>query len=118
MLTRAGAGPPAAHVVVSSLLDADRRGAHTHGLVRLPSYCDDVRTGRVDTDAEPRLVRDGGAVALIDGGGGFGAITAVAGMDEAIARAEEHGVGFVVTRGGNHFGGERCSMPCARPSAE
>ncbi len=104
VLTRTGAGPASAEIVVSSLLDADRRGVHTHGLVRLPSYVDDVRSGRVSLEAKPRLVREGGAVGLIDGGGGFGAVTAIAGMDEAIARAEQHGVGLVVTRGGNHFG--------------
>jgi len=99
-----GASPAAAEIVASSLLDADRRGVHTHGLVRLPSYCDDVRSGRVVVDTVPRIVRGSGAVALIDGQGGFGAVTAAAGMDEAVARAEEHGVGLVATRGGNHFG--------------
>ncbi len=104
VLERAGASSVAREIVVSSLLDADRRGVHTHGLVRLPSYLDDVRSGRVVVDAVPRLVEDGGAVALIDGGGAFGAVTAAAGMDEAITRAGKHGVGLVATRGGNHFG--------------
>jgi LDH2 family malate/lactate/ureidoglycolate dehydrogenase len=104
VLAQVGASLEAAATVASTLLDADRRGVHTHGLVRLPSYCDDVRSGRVVVDARPLLVGKGGAVAVVDGGGGFGAVTAVAGMDEAIARAEQHGVGLVVTRGGNHFG--------------
>ena len=91
-------------IVAASLLEADRRGVHTHGLVRLPSYCADARSGRVVVDAVPRVERDDGPVAMIDGGGGFGAVTGAAGMDEAIARAERHGVGFVTTRGGNHFG--------------
>jgi LDH2 family malate/lactate/ureidoglycolate dehydrogenase len=104
VLARLGATSAAAEIVASSLLDADRRGVHTHGLVRLPSYCDDVSSGRVAVDAAPRLLADVGAVALLDGGGGFGAVTAAAGMDEAIARAEQHGVGIVATRGGNHFG--------------
>jgi len=104
VLMHAGASPEAAAIVASTLLDADRRGVHTHGLVRLPSYREDVASGRVAVDAKPRLVHDAGAVAVVDGGGGFGAVTAVAGMDEAIARAEQHGVGLVVTRGGNHFG--------------
>ena len=104
VLVSVGAGPPATEIVASSLLDADRRGVHTHGLVRLPSYCDDIRSGRIVVDAVPRIVGGSGAVALIDGQGGFGAVTAAAGMDEAIARAERHGVGLVATRGGNHFG--------------
>ncbi len=104
VLTGIGASAETAAIVASTLLDADRRGVHTHGLVRLPSYVDDVRSGRISLEATPQLVRESGAVAVIDGGGGFGAVTAVAGMDEAIARADQHGVGLVVTRGGNHFG--------------
>jgi LDH2 family malate/lactate/ureidoglycolate dehydrogenase len=104
VLAHVGASPAAAEIVAASLVDADRRGVHTHGLVRLPSYCADARSGRIVVGAVPRLEREHGPVAAIDGGGGFGAVTGVAGMDEAIARAERHGVGLVTTRGGNHFG--------------
>jgi len=104
VLGRVGARRSAAEVVAASLLEADRRGVHTHGLVRLPSYCADARDGRIAVDAMPRIERDHGPVAAIDGGGGFGAVTGVAGMDEAITRAQRHGVGLVTTRGGNHFG--------------
>lgn len=104
VLACVGASPVAAEIVAASLIEADRRGVHTHGLVRLPSYCADARSGRIVVGAVPRVEREHGPVATIDGGGGFGAVTGVAGMDEAIARAERHGVGFVTTRGGNHFG--------------
>lgn len=103
-LTGVGAGTTAAEIVAASLIEADRRGVHTHGLVRLPSYCADVRSGQIAVEAVPRLERDHGPMAAIDGGGGFGAVTGAAGMDEAIARCERHGVGLVTTRGGNHFG--------------
>ena len=99
-----GASPDAARIVAASLIEADRRGVHTHGLVRLPSYCADARAGRIVVDAVPRLEREHGPTATLDGGGAFGAVTGTVGMDEAIARAERHGVGFVTTRGGNHFG--------------
>ena len=104
VLARVGADAAAAAIVAASLIAADRRGVHTHGLVRLPSYCADARSGRIAVDVAPRVEREHGPVALIDGCGGFGAVTGVAGMDEAITRAERYGVGFVTTRGGNHFG--------------
>ena len=104
VLARVGARDEDAAIVAASLVEADRRGVHTHGIVRLPSYCADVRAGRIVVDAVPRLERDSGPLARIDGGGGFGAVTGVAGMDEAVMRAERHGVGLVTTRGGNHFG--------------
>lgn len=104
VLAGVGARKADAAIVAASLVDADRRGVHTHGLVRLPSYCDDACAGRIVVDAVPRLEREHGPLAAIDGGGGFGAVTGAAGMDEAIARARRHGIGLVTTRGGNHFG--------------
>src|SRR5262249_29180074 len=69
-----GATVGVAHTVAASLVEADRRGVHTHGVVRLPSYCDEARAGRIAITATPVLERDNGPVATIDGGGGFGAV--------------------------------------------
>lgn len=99
-----GASERTAEVVSASLIEADRRGVHTHGLVRLPSYCAEVRAGRVVVDVDPRIVRESGPTAMVDGRRAFGAVTGTASMDEAIARAEAYGVGLVTARGGNHFG--------------
>src|SRR2546421_409386 len=81
-----GASPDAARVVADSLIEADRRGVHTHGLVRLASYCADARAGRIAVDAVPRLEREHGPTAALDGLGAFGAVTGTASMDEAVAR--------------------------------
>jgi LDH2 family malate/lactate/ureidoglycolate dehydrogenase len=99
-----GASRAAAAVVADSLIEADRRGVHTHGLVRLPSYCSDARAGRIVVDAVPRLEHEHGPTAAVDGCAAFGAVTGTVSMDEAVARAERHGVGVVTARGGNHFG--------------
>ncbi|HKB28288.1 MAG TPA: Ldh family oxidoreductase [Candidatus Limnocylindrales bacterium] len=99
-----GASEQTAQVVSASLIEADRRGVHTHGLVRLPSYCAEARAGRVVVDADPCVEREHGPTAMVDGRAAFGAITGTVSMDEAIARAETYGVGFVTARGCNHFG--------------
>jgi LDH2 family malate/lactate/ureidoglycolate dehydrogenase len=99
-----GAGPEAARTVAASLVEADRRGVHTHGVVRLPSYCAEARAGRVSPGAEPQVVRQEGPVALMDGGGGFGAVTGAAAIALAIDAAERYGIGFVAARGCTHFG--------------
>jgi LDH2 family malate/lactate/ureidoglycolate dehydrogenase len=99
-----GASADAAGIVADSLIEADRRGVHTHGLVRLPSYCADARAGRIVVDAVPRVEHEDGPTVAVDGRAAFGAVTGTMSMDEAVARAERHGVGFVTARGGNHFG--------------
>ena len=104
ILGRLGAGGDTARIVAASLLEADRRGVHTHGLVRLPSYCAEARAGRIAVAVAPQVVRDDGPTAAVDGLGGFGAVTGTVSMDEAIARADHYGVGLVTARGCNHFG--------------
>ena len=99
-------GTPAATaaVVIDSLLEADRRGVETHGLVRLPSYCRQAADGEVRVEATPTIVRAHGATALVDGRHAFGALTGVFAMDEAIRRAEECGVAAVSAYHSLHFG--------------
>lgn len=99
-----GARPDAARTVAASLVEADRRGVYSHGVVRLPSYCSDARAGRIVVTASPILKADDGPVATVDGGGGFGAVTGTEAMAHAVARAERFGVGFVAAQGCTHFG--------------
>jgi LDH2 family malate/lactate/ureidoglycolate dehydrogenase len=102
----ASVGTPDAHaaIVASCLVDADRRGVATHGLIRLPSYVTDVHAGRVDAAVTPWIIRDDGPTATVDGCAGFGAVTGVFAMDEAIDRAERYGAGVVTARRCNHLG--------------
>lgn len=104
VLGKVGAPAATARVVADSLLDADRRGVATHGLVRLASYCEQVRSGEIDPLAEPRIERESGATAWVDGRSAFGALTGTFAMDEAVARAERHGVALVAAKRCTHFG--------------
>jgi LDH2 family malate/lactate/ureidoglycolate dehydrogenase len=116
-LARCGASPSAAATVVDCLLESDRRGVHTHGLIRLRSYVLQSRAGDIAAGAEPYVVREHGPTSLVDGGLAFGAVTAVFAMDDAIERALEFGVGVVAARNGTHFGSAACySLRAARRS--
>ena len=101
-----GLGSPDAEaaVVADSLIDADRRGVHTHGLIRLPSYCELVRSGEVVLGVIPQIHPDDGAVGTIDGRRGFGAVLGTYAIDQAILRAGRYGVSLVTVRDANHFG--------------
>ena len=61
-------------LVLDCLLEADRRGVHTHGLLRLPAYCAQVRGGRDRRRTRRRSSsRESGPTALVDGRLAFGA---------------------------------------------
>jgi LDH2 family malate/lactate/ureidoglycolate dehydrogenase len=104
VLADVGADAEAAALVADCLVDADRRGVHTHGLVRLPSYVAQARAGEVVPGARPVVVREEGPTALLDARRGFGAVSGVAATDTAVERARRYGVGVVAVREANHFG--------------
>jgi LDH2 family malate/lactate/ureidoglycolate dehydrogenase len=95
-------GPRA--VTVERILYADLRGVDSHGCCMLPFYDRLRRDGRLDPRAEPSVVRDEGATALVDGGGGLGHLPATRAMELAIAKARATGVGAVAVRRSGHYG--------------
>ena len=96
--------PAAARLVLDCLLEADRRGVHTHGLLRLPAYCAQARAGEIDVGATPEVVHQSGPTALVDGRLTFGAVSGTFAADDAVRRAREHGIGATAVRNGSHFG--------------
>jgi LDH2 family malate/lactate/ureidoglycolate dehydrogenase len=100
-------GVPRAHseVCADGLHYGDLHGVGTHGAASLNRlYLRMVRAGEVDPAAVPALVRDSGAVAVVDGGNGFGFVTARFALREAAARARQYGVGAVAARNSSHCG--------------
>jgi LDH2 family malate/lactate/ureidoglycolate dehydrogenase len=90
--------------LAGTLVDADRRGVASHGLMRIPEYVGKLRDGGIDPRGRPRVVRDSGAALVVDGGNAMGQIAAAFGMARAIERAQTTGVAVAAVRGSNHCG--------------
>ncbi len=86
------------------MVAADARGHPTHGVSRLPFLINGIRHRNCVPSAEPKVVKNHGAVAVIDGKRGLGHYVAVRAMREAVRRAKRFGVGAVAVRNSNHFG--------------
>ena len=99
-----GMGETEAALCADTLVQADLWGHQSHGVMRLPWYMARLRAGVCDPRAEPEIVVDGGAVAVIDGHEGMGQVMAERAAREAISRAKRHGIGAVAVRNSNHFG--------------
>lgn len=95
---------PNALTTADVLAWADLHGIDSHGISMMTEYDAWRRAGRINLSAEPRVVRDFGAGALIDGGGGMGHVSARAAMQLAIDKAQALGVGVVAVRNSSHFG--------------
>jgi L-2-hydroxycarboxylate dehydrogenase (NAD+) len=103
-LEAVGASSSEAALVAASLIDADAKGIHSHGLLRLPLYVESVEAGGIVPKAPLKWVRAEGSTAVLNAGSGFGQV----GMQEALLKARElvgeSGVAVVAVKNSTHYG--------------
>lgn len=99
-------GMPAADATwtAETLARAELTGTTSHGTIRIPDYVARFEGGAMKTHPQVRVVKDAGALAVLDGENGMGQVVAKRGMEDCISRAETHNVGVVLMTGSNHFG--------------
>lgn len=104
MFEAAGCRPAEAGRVAHSLVEANLVGHDSHGVIRVASYLDWLRTGKVVANREPLIVFENDAIAIVDGQFGFGQVMGEAAMRLAIAKSTRHGVAAVALRNSGHLG--------------
>jgi len=63
-----GMPPDPAALLAHTLVLADLRGVHSHGVLRVPDYVAKLTKEGVDPAGVPRVVQDSGAAIVIDAG--------------------------------------------------
>src|SRR5256885_15372285 len=71
---RVGMPPEDTHLLAHTLVWADLRGVHSHGVMRVPEYVKRLTEGGVNPAGRPRFLKDVGAGLLVDGGKRMGQI--------------------------------------------
>jgi uncharacterized oxidoreductase len=104
ILVAVGTEPGCAEIVGNSLVAANLAGHDSHGVLRLATYIEGVRSGQVQTAVEPVLVGTDRATARIDGQWGWGQPAMLMATEAAIERAREHAVGVAVVHNCYHIG--------------
>lgn len=104
VLRHVGVPEEEASIVAANLIDADRRGIRSHGLMRLPIYVERIRKGLCRPAAAITTVRETTTTAVLDARFSLGQVAAWRGMELAIRKAETADVGVVVVRNSSHFG--------------
>jgi ureidoglycolate dehydrogenase (NAD+) len=104
LLEASGLGARDAETVAVSLVHANRRGTDSHGVARLPTYAARLRAGWMNAAPQPRVEREEGAVALVDGDQGPGQVAGVFAADLSIELARRHGAGVVAVHRSSHYG--------------
>lgn len=101
-----GWGLPRAHAEASAriLVEADLAGIESHGISLLAMYRQQITSGAVLPAATFKKIMDRGAVAVFDGGGGFGHPVSLEAAKLAADKARSLGVGAVAVRNSHHYG--------------
>ncbi|MGH6900095.1 MAG: Ldh family oxidoreductase [Geminicoccaceae bacterium] len=101
---RCGMAAGDARVLTDQLVEADLRGIHSHGVMRVPAYVDRLEKGGVDPKGRPRVTKDAGAALVIDGGNSMGQVAGAFAMQQAIERARTTNVAVAAVGNSNHAG--------------
>lgn len=104
ILVELGAPDASAELVADHLLTAHLMGLESHGVIRIAQYARDIRSGRIKPSAVPEVISSTEGLAVVDGGGGFGQVTAIEATDWVVERARASGIAAVTTRRCNHVG--------------
>lgn len=100
-----GADPDAATDMATSLVAADARGHHSHGVRALPAkYYPEIQDDKIRPGATPDRQETGSFSGLVQGNLGFGQLAGRHAADLAVEKAAEHGVGVVGIDGVSHIG--------------
>ena len=93
-----------AEATAESLVHADLRGVHSHGIRLLGGYVPALEDGRLNPTPAIREVAGGPGHAVFDADLALGQISAHLAMRRAIEIAGRRGVGTTAVRNGGHFG--------------
>ncbi len=103
-LTEAKLSAADAEVVADVLVFAELRGVVSHGAVRVEHYCNRIKAGGINLQADFAIDFIKPTMGRLDAKGGMGHIASKRGAEAAIARAKEHGMAMVGICNSSHNG--------------
>lgn len=102
IFARAGMSDTHAGIVADVLVWADLRGVDSHGVTRIPRYVQMIAVGDLNPRPAIRVQTETPAAVLLEADRAAGPVAMTAGMDRAVEKAREAGVGLALVRGTTH----------------
>ena len=93
-----------ARITADALTLASLRGVDTHGATNVVRYTESILEGTFKSPQEIEVISESDTTALLSCGWGLGHPAAHIGMEMAMDKAAEHGVGMSTIRDGHHIG--------------
>ena len=102
-LKRAGCDDANADAVAECIYQAERHGAHSHGLFRMPGYLASLKSGKVNGKASPKITNPKSAVLSVDGDGGYAPLAHQRMAEPLAGLAKDQGVALGSLTNTFHF---------------
>lgn len=87
-----------------SLVQADQRGIYSHGLLRLPLYCEALRLGGINPTPDLAFSQEQGSVAVLDADAALGQVAMQAAVDRVVEIGRTQGIAAVAVHNSSHYG--------------
>jgi uncharacterized oxidoreductase len=100
----AGCAPSEAQRVAFYLVEANLAGHDSHGVIRVPSYVQWLRDGRVLPNKTARVVLENDVLAVLDGEFGMGQSLGEQAMRLGIEKCSRQGMAAIALRNAGHLG--------------
>jgi uncharacterized oxidoreductase len=104
IFTRAGCQPSEAERIADHLVEANLVGHDSHGVIRVASYVQWLRAGKVLAGRTIQVAFENDAIAVVDGQFGFGQTVGEQAMRLGIDKCGRHGVAVIALRNTGHLG--------------
>lgn len=91
-------------VVTRSMVDADLTGHHSHGVIHLPKYIQEIEVALIEPGAEIECRRESPSMAVLNGNWGFGAVIATHAVKLAVQMAKDKDISSVAAFRCNEVG--------------
>ncbi len=112
---RHGTSPEVAALLADNCASAERDGAHSHGVFRIPGYLSTLASGWVDGRAVPQVQDVAPGFIAVDARNGFAQPAYAAARELLVAKARANGIALLAIRNSHHFA---ALWPDVEPLAE
>ncbi len=93
-----------AKIISKRLCLSNLKGHDSHGIVRVPRYCDWIDEKKVFPNRDHKIILDSGSLAIIDANQGFGQVMGEIAVEEGVKRAKANGISLIGLKNSGHLG--------------
>ena len=93
-----------AEIVTKSMVDANRVGHDSHGVIHLAKYARELEDGLIQPGAPTETLHESASISVLDGNWGFGPVIATRAVEMAIQKAKQTDISSVAVSRCNEVG--------------